>query len=85
MALMLGQLYDALRAGNVPDEEARAPAEEVANYEGELRSSGWRWPSALLRWMNGLTMWRPTFASSVDARLPIAVVLGILPCSGRSC
>ena len=35
MALMLGQLYDALRAGNVPD-KARAAAEEVANYEGEL-------------------------------------------------
>jgi hypothetical protein len=36
MALMLGQLYDALRAGNVPDDKARAAAEEVANYEGEL-------------------------------------------------
>lgn len=36
MALTLGQLYDALRAGNVPDEKARAAAEEVANYEGEL-------------------------------------------------
>jgi hypothetical protein len=36
MALMLGQLYEALRAGNVPDEKARAAAEEVANYEGEL-------------------------------------------------
>jgi phage shock protein A len=35
MALMLGQLYDALRAGNVPDDMARAAAEEVANYEGE--------------------------------------------------
>ena len=34
MALMLGQLYDALRAGNVPDDKARAAAEEVANYEG---------------------------------------------------
>jgi hypothetical protein len=33
---MVGQLYDALRAGNVPDEKARAAAEEVANYEGEL-------------------------------------------------
>jgi hypothetical protein len=33
---MLGQLYDALRAGNVPDEKARAAPEEVANYEGEL-------------------------------------------------
>jgi hypothetical protein len=36
VALMLGQLYDALRAGNVPDDKARAAAEEVANYEGEL-------------------------------------------------
>ena len=36
MALMLGQLYDALRAGNVPDDKARAAAEEVANYEGEI-------------------------------------------------
>ena len=36
MALMLGQLYDALRAGNVPDDKDRAAAEEVANYEGEL-------------------------------------------------
>ena len=36
MALMLGQLYDALRAENVPDDKARAAAEEVANYEGEL-------------------------------------------------
>jgi hypothetical protein len=25
-----------LRAGNVPDDKARAAAEEVANYEGEL-------------------------------------------------
>jgi hypothetical protein len=40
MALMLGQLYDALRAGNVPDDKARAPAEEVSNYEGELSKLG---------------------------------------------
>jgi hypothetical protein len=33
---MLGQLYDALRAGNVPDDKARAAAEEVANHRGEL-------------------------------------------------
>jgi hypothetical protein len=36
MALMLGQLYDAVGAGNVRDDKARAAAEEVANYEGEL-------------------------------------------------
>jgi hypothetical protein len=32
MALMLGQLYDALRAGDVPDDKARAAVEEVASY-----------------------------------------------------
>jgi hypothetical protein len=36
VALMLGQLYDALRAGNVPDDKAQAAAEEVANHRGEL-------------------------------------------------
>jgi hypothetical protein len=36
VALMLGQLYDALRAGSAPDDRARAAAEEVANYKGEL-------------------------------------------------
>jgi hypothetical protein len=36
MALMLGRLYDALRAANVPDDKARDAAEEVANYEGEI-------------------------------------------------
>ncbi|HZA65946.1 MAG TPA: hypothetical protein VE592_03300 [Geminicoccaceae bacterium] len=36
MALMRGQLYHALRAGNVPDDMARAAAEEVGNREGEL-------------------------------------------------
>ena len=36
MALMLGQLYDALRASNVPDDKARAAAEEVASYRGGL-------------------------------------------------
>ena len=36
MALMLGQLHDALRAGNVPDDKARAAAEEVASYRSGL-------------------------------------------------
>ena len=36
MALMLGQLHYALRAGNVPDDRPRAAAEEVANYGGKL-------------------------------------------------
>jgi hypothetical protein len=36
MALMLGQLYDALRTANVPEDKARAAAEEVASYRGGL-------------------------------------------------
>ena len=69
---MLGQLYDALRAGNVPDDKARAAAEEVANYEGELtklrlemgerfRETGERMGRVeadvrLLKWMTGFLM-----------------------------
>jgi hypothetical protein len=33
MALMLSRLYGALRLANVPEDEARAAAEEVATYE----------------------------------------------------
>jgi hypothetical protein len=36
MALMLGQLYQALRAANVPEDKARAAAGEVASYRGGL-------------------------------------------------
>ena len=46
MALMLGQLYEALRAGNVPDDKARAAAEEVANYEGEIGKLRLEWVSS---------------------------------------
>jgi hypothetical protein len=67
MALMLGQLYDALRAGNVPDDKARAAAEEVANYEGEigklrLELGEVKADIRLLKWMSGFL---------------IAVVLGV--------
>jgi hypothetical protein len=67
MALMLGQLYDALRSGNVPDDKARAAAEEVANYEGEigglrLELGEVKADVRLLKWMMGFL---------------IAVVLGI--------
>jgi hypothetical protein len=67
MALMLGQLYEALRAGNVPDDKARAASEEVANYEGEigrlrLDVGEVKADVRLLKWMMGF---------------PIAVVLGV--------
>jgi hypothetical protein len=58
MALMLGQLYEALRSGNVPDDKARAAAEKVANYEGELtrlptKLGEVRSDVRLLKWMLG--------------------------------
>jgi hypothetical protein len=67
MALMLGRLYDALRAANVPDDKARDAAEEVANYEGELTRlrlevGEVKADVRLLKWMAGFL---------------IAVVLGV--------
>jgi hypothetical protein len=61
VALMLGQLYDALRAGNVPDDKARAAAEEVANYEGEigklrLEVGEVKSDVRLLKWMMGFVL-----------------------------
>jgi hypothetical protein len=34
--LMLGQLYAALRTANVPDDQARAAAEEVAGFDSRI-------------------------------------------------
>ena len=48
MALMLGKLYDALKAANIPDDQARAAAEEVATYE-QVKSD-----TRLLKWMMGV-------------------------------
>jgi len=61
VALMLGQLYDALRAGNVPDDKAPAAAEEVANYEGEIAKlrvevAEIRSDVRLLKWMMGFVL-----------------------------
>jgi hypothetical protein len=36
MAVMLEKLYDALRAGDVPEEKAREAAKEVAEFKNEL-------------------------------------------------
>jgi hypothetical protein len=36
MALMLGSLYQALRSVEVPDDKAKAAAEEVAGFENRL-------------------------------------------------
>lgn len=47
MPLMLGKLYDALKAAKVPEDKAREAAEEVATYE-EVKSD-----VSLLKWMVG--------------------------------
>lgn len=38
MALMMGSLYDALKAANIPEDKAVKAAEEVASYENRLAS-----------------------------------------------
>jgi hypothetical protein len=48
MALMLGRLYEALKSANVPEDQARAAAEEVATYE-QVKADTW-----LLKWMVGV-------------------------------
>jgi hypothetical protein len=72
MALMLGQSYEALRAGNVPDDKARAAAEEVANYEGELTKLRTELGGRMARMEGSLRLgqWMVGFVG--------AVVLGVL-------
>lgn len=36
MALMIGELYEALKIANVPDDKARAVAEAVADFERRI-------------------------------------------------
>jgi hypothetical protein len=54
MALMLGKLYEALRAGGVPDDKAREAAEEVATYEKDLAEI--KADVRLLKWVSGTTL-----------------------------
>lgn len=54
MALMLGKLYDVLRAGGVPDEKARKAAEEVATDETDLAEI--KADVRLLEWITGTTL-----------------------------
>jgi hypothetical protein len=54
MALMLGKLYDALRAGGVPDDKAREAAEEVATYEKDLTEI--KSNVRPLKWITGTTL-----------------------------
>jgi hypothetical protein len=54
MPVMLEKLYDALRAGNVPDDKARAAAVEVAEFKDAI--AGVRTDLAVLKAMVGLNL-----------------------------
>ncbi|HVV93470.1 MAG TPA: hypothetical protein VHD15_08640 [Hyphomicrobiales bacterium] len=53
MALMMGALYEALREARVPDQKAKAAAEEVASYEARL--NGLSSDVRVLTWITGAT------------------------------
>jgi hypothetical protein len=54
MALMLGKLYDALRAAGVPEDKAREAAEEVATFEKDLAEI--KSDVRVLKWITGTTL-----------------------------
>ena len=54
MALMMSNLYEALRRANVPDDLARKAAEEVAGYESQMAAI--RSDVQLLKWMVGTSV-----------------------------
>jgi hypothetical protein len=54
MTIMMAKLYDALRAGNVPDDKARAAAEEAAGYEN--RAAKIETDLTLLKWIAGTNL-----------------------------
>ena len=54
MAVMLGNLYGALRDAGVPDDRAQKAAEEVATFEDEIASL--KGDVALLKWMGGVNI-----------------------------
>ena len=65
MALMLGKLYDALRAGNAPEDKAREAAEEVAAHENRPANVETR-------------LALPTYMVGFSAALTVAAAVGSL-------
>ena len=54
MAVMMGDLYDALRSAGAEDDKARKAASEVAGFENRLSSLDSR--VAVLTWMVGFNV-----------------------------
>lgn len=51
MTIMMAKLYAALRAGNVPENDAREAAEEAADYENRFAKI--ETELGILKWMLG--------------------------------
>ena len=54
MPVMMEKLYDALRAGSVPEEKARAAAVEAANFDNRIAKV--EADLNLLKWMVGFNL-----------------------------
>jgi hypothetical protein len=54
MALMLGKLYDAVRAAGVPEDKPREAAEEVATFDKDLAEI--KSDVRVLKWITGTTL-----------------------------
>jgi hypothetical protein len=54
MALMMGNLYDALKSANVPEDKAQKAAEEVASREADIADL--KSDMKLLKWMLGAVL-----------------------------
>lgn len=54
MAVMLGNLYGALREAGVPDDRAQKAAEEVVSFKDEISSV--KTDVVLLKWMVGFNI-----------------------------
>ena len=54
MAVMLSKTYDAFIAAGVPDDKARAAAEELAGYESRFAKI--ETDLAVLKWMVGVNL-----------------------------
>ena len=69
MVLIMGKLYTALRAANVPDIQAMDAAEEIAGYENRLSSIETR--LTVLTWMVAVNL------AIVVATLALLLVLSV--------
>ena len=64
MAIIMGKLYAALRAADVPEEKATEAAEEVANFENRLSDL-----TADVRLMKGMLSFDLALTAAIAVKL----------------